>query len=48
MVKRLALFSERWFLIVTGWLFLTYLTFAQLIPAFDYDFGVATGTQEPA
>lgn len=37
-----------WFLQGTGWLFFAYLVFAQGIPAFNYDFGVAAGTQEPA
>lgn len=31
-----------------GWLLLIYLIYAQAIPAFDYDLGVAMGTQEPA
>ena len=31
-----------------GWLLLVYLIYAQGIPAFDYDLGVAMGTQEPA
>jgi len=31
-----------------GWLLLIYLVYAQAIPAFDYDLGVAMGTQEPA
>jgi len=30
-----------------GWLLLIYLIYAQGIPAFDYEFGVAMGTQEP-
>ena len=30
-----------------GWLLLFYLIYAQAIPAFDYEFGVAMGTQEP-
>lgn len=37
-----------WVLQVTGWLFLAYLTYAQLIPVFDYQLGVNMGTQEPA
>lgn len=37
-----------WILQATGWLFLAYLSYAQLIPAFDYDLGVRMGTQEPA
>jgi hypothetical protein len=32
----------------TGWLFLAYLTYAQLIPAFDFQLGVEMGTQESA
>jgi hypothetical protein len=35
-----------WILQVTGWLFLTYLVYAQLIPAFDYQLGIEMGTQE--
>ena len=31
-----------------GWLLLSYLVYAQAIPAFDYELGVAMGTQEPA
>lgn len=31
-----------------GWLLLLYLIYAQAIPAFDYDLGVAMGTQESA
>ncbi len=37
-----------WFLQVSGWLFAAYLIYAQGIPAIDYDYGVAMGTQEPA
>ena len=37
-----------WFIQGPGWLLLTYLVIAQAIPAFDYDTGVAMGTQEPA
>ena len=37
-----------WILQATGWLFLAYLTYAQLIPVFDYDLGVRMGTQETA
>jgi len=37
-----------WVLQVPGWLLLLYLIYAQAIPAFDYDLGVAMGTQEPA
>lgn len=31
-----------------GWLLLVYLVYAQGIPAFDYELGVAMGTQESA
>lgn len=31
-----------------GWLLLLYLVYAQAISAFDYDLGIAMGTQEPA
>jgi len=31
-----------------GWLLLAYLIVAQGITAFDYELGVAMGTQEPA
>ena len=37
-----------WLLQVPGWLLLLYLVYAQAIPVFDYDLGVAMGTQEPA
>ena len=37
-----------WVLQATGWLFLIYLVYAQAIPAFDYDLGIAMGTQESA
>jgi len=37
-----------WALQVPGWLLLFYLIYAQGITAFDYDIGVAMGTQEPA
>ena len=30
-----------------GWLLLSYLVYAQALPAFDYELGVAMGTQEP-
>jgi hypothetical protein len=36
-----------WFLQGPGWLLLLYLIYAQAIPAFDYDLGIAMGTQEP-
>lgn len=36
-----------WFLQISGWLFVAYLIYAQLIPAFNYEFGVQMGTQEP-
>ncbi len=35
-----------WVLQGCGWLFLIYLTYAQAIPAFDYEIGIAMGTQE--
>ena len=35
-----------WLLQGPGWLLLFYLIYAQAIPAFDYDLGVAMGTQE--
>jgi len=37
-----------WMLHVPGWLLLLYLVYAQVIPAFDYELGVAMGTQESA
>ncbi|WP_375253785.1 hypothetical protein [Yoonia sp.] len=37
-----------WVLQGTGWLLLAYLTYAQLIPAFNYERGVQMGTQESA
>ncbi len=37
-----------WTLQGPGWVLLVYLLYAQAIPAFDYDLGVAMGTQEPA
>jgi hypothetical protein len=37
-----------WMLQGPGWLLLAYLVYAQAIPAFDYDLGVAMGTQESA
>ena len=37
-----------WFLQGSGWLLVVYLIYAQAIPAFDYDLGIAMGTQEPA
>lgn len=39
---------EIWSLQVPGWLLFLYLVYAQAIPAFDYQLGVAMGTQEPA
>ena len=37
-----------WLLQVPGWLLVFYLIYAQAIPAFSYDLGVAMGTQESA
>jgi len=37
-----------WLVQGPGWLLLFYLVYAQAIPAFDYNLGVAMGTQEPA
>jgi hypothetical protein len=37
-----------WFLQGPGWLLLIYLLYAQGIPAFNYELGVAMGTQESA
>lgn len=37
-----------WILHGSGWLLLLYLVYAQAITAFNYDLGVAMGTQEPA
>lgn len=37
-----------WLLQGPGWLLLCYLIYAQAIPAFNYDLGVAMGTQESA
>lgn len=37
-----------WLIEGPGWLLLLYLVYAQAIPAFDYELGVAMGTQEPA
>ena len=37
-----------WLLQGPGWLLLFYLIYAQAIPAFNYDLGVAMGTQESA
>ena len=36
-----------WALQGPGWLLLSYLIYAQGIPAFGYELGVAMGTQEP-
>ena len=40
--------KSSWLLYGPGWLLLLYLVYAQAIPAFNYDLGVAMGTQEPA
>jgi len=40
--------SGFWFLHVPGWFLLVYLIYAQAIPAFGYELGVAMGTQEPS
>ena len=37
-----------WLIQGPGWLLVTYLVYAQAIPAFDYELGVRMGTQEPA
>ncbi len=37
-----------WMLQAPGWLLLIYVIYAQAIPAFDYDLGIAMGTQESA
>lgn len=37
-----------WLLQIPGWSLLCYLVYAQAIPAFSYDIGVAMGTQESA
>jgi len=37
-----------WLLQGPGWFLLFYLVYAQAIPAFNYDLGIAMGTQEPA
>ena len=37
-----------WILHGPGWLLFSYLVYAQAIPAFNYDLGVAMGTQESA
>lgn len=37
-----------WLVQGPGWLLVGYLAYAQGIAAFDYDLGVALGTQEPA
>jgi hypothetical protein len=39
---------KQWWLQIPGWLLLTYLVYAQAIPAFDYELGVRMGTQESA
>ena len=37
-----------WMIQGPGWLLLAYLIYAQAVPAFNYELGVAMGTQEPA
>jgi len=37
-----------WLIQVPGWLLAIYLIYAQAVSAFDYELGVAMGTQEPA
>lgn len=37
-----------WMLHGPGWLLVSYLIYAQAIPAFNYDIGVSMGTQESA
>jgi len=37
-----------WTIQAPGWFLLVYLIYAQAIPAFNYETGVAMGTQEPA
>jgi hypothetical protein len=37
-----------WLLQAPGWLLLMYLIYAQALPAFNYELGVAMGTQEAA
>lgn len=37
-----------WIVQVPGWLLFLYLVYAQAIPAFNYDVGIAMGTQESA
>ena len=37
-----------WLIQVPGWLLFLYLVYAQAIPAFNYETGVAMGTQESA
>lgn len=36
-----------WLVQLPGWMLFLYLVYAQAIPAFSYDLGVAMGTQEP-
>jgi len=36
-----------WLLHGLGWVLVAYLIYAQAIPAFNYDLGIAMGTQEP-
>ncbi|MGV6826738.1 MAG: hypothetical protein ACWA5Q_07155, partial [bacterium] len=40
--------AERTGLLITGWVLLAYLIYAQAIPALDYELGIEMGTQEPA
>ena len=37
-----------WLIQIPGWILVAYLTYAQAIPAFDYELGVRMGTQESA
>lgn len=37
-----------WLVQIPGWILLAYLSYAQAIPAFDYELGVRMGTQESA
>ena len=40
--------SGFWLIQVPGWMLVVYLTYAQAIPAFNYELGVRMGTQESA